>query len=1326
MRTIRAAEARANFAALLRRVSENRESVVIERHGKSPVAVVPVEDLPPAESGSGPVPGTGRADEFLRLTQFAVDHASDAVFWIGPDAGLIYANRTASRFLGYSDDELLKLKIFDIDPEVDEDNWPRVWERIGKKSPFTFEGRHRRKDGSTFPVEVSIFFLRYGGEEMICSLSRDITERRAAEDARRESEDRLRHIFNESVVGTALVTPNGTEMDGRFIQINRAFCEMLGYSEEELLGMTINDVTHPEDREPNFRLRHRMLEGLTDSFQLEKRYIHKTGRIVWARLSVTAVRDEDGRYVYDIGHHQDITDLKRAEEDLRASQTRLIDAIESIPDGFALYDADDRLVLCNERYRDVYPKHADILSPGSRFEDMLRIGVERGEFPAAIGREEEWVAERLRAHADPPGPIEQELSDGRWLRIEERRTREGGIVGLRTDITERRRAEEALRTSEEQLRLVAGNLPVLVTYVDSEQRYRFVNRTGEEWLGRPAKKIIGRKVKTVLGSRYRRTRPHIEKVLSGQLVTFEDRATFGDGITRDIQATFVPHREPGSQIQGYIALIMDITERKQAERELRESRRRFQDFAEASADWFWEMDEDLRFTYMSENIQRILGVAPEWHYGKTREDLLSENYDRDAWDRHLRALREHRPFRDFIYNRVGEGVEPRWLRASGLPVFAEDGTFLGYRGTGSDVTAQMAAEAVLRQSEERFRSVVDNSPAAIFLKDRAGCYRLVNRQFEEWYGFSDSEANGKTSHDLFPEPLADRYVAMDQMVLETGQAQETEFESPCSDGSTRSILATTFPVVSAEGKTMGVGTIHTDITDLKLRDAALKERETLLRQAHRVSQIGHWSLNPEDDSLSISPEMASLLGVPHHEVNGIAKKAFLERFVHTEDRERVRAKLDVPPGVEWRFEIEYRLVTGDGSIRWVRETGESIDDAAGQVVGGIGLVQDITDHKQAEDQLRQAQKMEAVGQLTGGVAHDFNNLLGIIMGNAEILSMQLAESDRNIEAVIRAVTRGAELTQRLLAFSRKQTLQSQAVEINALIAGMIDLLGRTLGETIEIKVSYAPGLWQAEVDPGQLENSLLNLAINARDAMPEGGTLVIEAGNTDLDEAYAHNHADVTVGDYVVLSVSDSGSGMSADILEHALEPFFTTKDVGEGSGMGLAMIYGFVKQSGGHLAIDSEVGQGTTVRLYLPRAAEEAAPEDAEETGTEALRARGETVLVVEDNRDIRQLAVDLLEELGYRVLQAPDGWAALSLLEKSDPPDLLLSDVVLPRRLSGPDLAEKVKLELPTIKVLFMSGYADDAARDNGVAGNGTELLNKPFRKHELASMVRGVLDR
>jgi CheY-like chemotaxis protein len=374
--------------------------------------------------------------------------------------------------------------------------------------------------------------------------------------------------------------------------------------------------------------------------------------------------------------------------------------------------------------------------------------------------------------------------------------------------------------------------------------------------------------------------------------------------------------------------------------------------------------------------------------------------------------------------------------------------------------------------------------------------------------------------------------------------------------------------------------------------------------------------------------------------------------------------------------------------------------------------------------------MEAVGQLTGGVAHDFNNLLQIIVGNLDTLTRNLPpEAGRLRRAASQAMNgarRAAALTQRLLAFARRQPLDPKPIDTNSLIRGMSELLHRTLGEIYHIEVVLAAGLWRAEADPNELESALLNLAINARDAMPEGGKLTIETFNAHLDEAYASAHAEVIPGQYSAISVSDTGTGMDADTLSHVFEPFFTTKDQGKGTGLGLSQVYGFVKQSKGHVKIYSEVGEGTTVKIYLPRLYSDGADEDVVEAPAIPEAAAGEVILVVEDDPDVRAYSVESLRELGYHVLEAKDGPAALQALSSHDKVDLIFSDVVLPGGMSGADVVAKARETDPMLKALFTTGYSRNAIVHHGRLDKGVHLLPKPFSFEDLAVRIRDVLDR
>jgi PAS domain S-box-containing protein len=385
--------------------------------------------------------------------------------------------------------------------------------------------------------------------------------------------------------------------------------------------------------------------------------------------------------------------------------------------------------------------------------------------------------------------------------------------------------------------------------------------------------------------------------------------------------------------------------------------------------------------------------------------------------------------------------------------------------------------------------------------------------------------------------------------------------------------------------------------------------------------------------------------------------------------------------------------------------------------------------QEKEQALRQAQKMEAVGQLTGGIAHDFNNLLQVITGNLEALQRHLppdsGRMQRAANLAMNGARRAAALTQRLLAFSRRQPLDPKPIDVNALVQGASELMHRTLGETIAIETVLGAGLWRVEVDPNELEAALLNLAVNARDAMPEGGKLTIETANIHIDQVYAANHAEVLTGQYVAICISDTGVGMAAATLNQAFEPFFTTKPVGKGTGLGLSQVYGFVKQSGGHVKIYSEVGQGTTVKIYLPRLVAEHVAAESLANPIPAEGSAEETILVLEDDDDVRTSTVESLREIGYRVIEAHDGPSALRLLERQIRVDLLFSDVVLPGGLTGAQVSAQARALRPGLKVLFTTGYARNAIVHHGRLDKGVHLITKPFSLNDLAAKIRDVLD-
>jgi signal transduction histidine kinase len=428
------------------------------------------------------------------------------------------------------------------------------------------------------------------------------------------------------------------------------------------------------------------------------------------------------------------------------------------------------------------------------------------------------------------------------------------------------------------------------------------------------------------------------------------------------------------------------------------------------------------------------------------------------------------------------------------------------------------------------------------------------------------------------------------------------------------------------------------------------------------------------------------------------------------------------------FDLECKIKRNDGELRWIAAKGQVANSKTGLPERMAGVVMDISDRRFAEEALRQSQKMQAIGQLTGGLAHDFNNLLTGITGSLELLQTRIAQGrlkgvDRYVNAAQGAAKRAAALTNRLLAFSRQQTLDPKPTNMNRLVADMTELLRRTVGPFIRLETVFAKGLWPTLCDPYQLENALLNFCINSSDAMPNGGLLTLETANISLDQSGAHER-DMLPGQYVALSVSDTGSGMSADVVARAFDPFFTTKPIGAGTGLGLSMAYGFARQSGGQVRIYSEIGKGTTVRLYLPRHNEEEAIEVTSEPSAVPLLARqGETVLVVDDEPTVRMLVTEVLEDLGYAPLEAGDATGALEIVQSATKIDLLITDVGLPGQ-NGRQLADAARSLRPKLKVLFITGYAENAAVGHGHLESGMHVLTKPFAMSVLAEKIRDII--
>ena len=861
---------------------------------------------------------------------------------------------------------------------------------------------------------------------------------------------------------------------------------------------------------------------------------------------------------------------------------------------------------------------------------------------------------------------------------------------------------------------------------------------------------------------------------------------------------------------------------------------RFSLLAGIASDWWWEMGPDLRFTFVSDRLQELLGLPVSALIGKRRNELPRTDYDNAAaWQAHLDDLANRRPFRNFETTVVDASGASRPVMISGTPKFAGDGTFEGYVGVGNDLTELRRHEREASRTAANLESILENIEQGLVLFDAQHRIVSYNRRLAEWLQI-DGDVRGM-SYEEAVRGLAQRgeYGMADPeaavaLRLELARAgKRIVIERKRADGRTVSV---SYNPVTGGGGVM----TYSDVTEVRDRESRLEESEARFRYLFRHSPLPMWVYDIDNrDILEVNDAAVATYGYSREEFLGLnlydlrpldevdrlrqylhgvtasqlfagewrhrhkdGKVVEVEVYLHdiefdgraarlallndVTDRKRLEREsqrifetsedlmlvsdsygrfLQVSPSCERVLGYRPDEIVGRGAqdflvaedlepnreeMRLARR-GEAVRRFRARFHHKDGRIvplawvstwsssdrrhyfigRDMTEYDATAASLRQAVKMDAIGQLTGGVAHDFNNILMVIMANLDALDEEtdLDRTTRNrIGRIGNATQRARDLTRQLLAFSRRQALQPVATDVNELVHGTVGLLRRTLGEMIEVETVLGGGLWDADIDRAQLEASLVNLAINARDAMPDGGRLRVCTCNLSMPAGAERDG--ISAGDFVVVSVSDTGKGMAPNVLEKAFEPFFTTKEMGKGTGLGLSMVYGFLQQSKGHVRIESEVGRGTIVRLYLPRSGDEAAstavsPAADMERGTERI-------LVVEDDSRVRAGVLEQLESLGYEATGTADGVAGLAAFEAAQQPfDLLLTDVIVPGPLNGKALTDEVRRRWPATRLVFMSGYSENILSTHGRLEPGVLLLNKPFRKHELAKMVRMALD-
>ena len=924
----------------------------------------------------------------------------------------------------------------------------------------------------------------------------------------------------------------------------------------------------------------------------------------------------------------------------------------------------------------------------------------------------------------------------------------GGVLSTAVETTERVAAEAALRASEERYELALGAAGAVGTWDWDIVADRVVAnpRFCDLYSVDPARGAAGAPISTFLAGIHPDDRARVGAEIQRSIDAREDFGSEYRLLQRDGTVIWVfargrchyddkgrPVRLPGATV--------DITELKRTEEALRESRSYLSDILRSSGEAFYAVDREGTTTLCNHAFLRLLGFEREEDaIGRKLHDVIHHTHPDGSTYAKVDC-----PIYVCAATGAAAHVEDEcFYRLNGEPFPVEywvspvyrDGVHQGAICTFVDVTERRAAQMELAQSEAEFRAFSQAVPNHVWASPPDGQLNWFNDRVYEYSGAAQGALDGDGWAQLVhPEDLP-QAAALWGAALASGETYQTEFRLRRVDGAYRWHLGRALPIRDADGRiTRWIGT-NTDIEEQKQASQALAVLNETLEQrvaeqaAERdrlwqISQDLIVVVDPDGMFRAANPAWTTLLGWSIEEVVG---KHHLG-FVHPDDRGgsqgALEDALDQPlPN------YQNRCLHKDGGYRWI----DWIAAPENGLVYATG--RDITAERDAaaelaaaQESLRQSQKMEAVGQLTGGIAHDFNNMLAVVIGSLDLLGRRLSGGDaraqRYLDAAADGARRGALLTQRLLAFSRQQPLKPVPIAANTLVAGMSDLLRHSIGADVRLETVLAGGVWRTHADPNQLENIILNLAVNARDAMPGGGRLTIETQNAHLDDRYAAQHAGVSAGQYVLIAVTDTGAGMPPEVIEKAFDPFFTTKPVGKGTGLGLSQVYGFVKQSGGHVKIYSEPNHGTSIKIYLPRLLGEAhAGEDSARPSALALGDAREVILVVEDEPSVRQFSVDALTELGYAVLEADGSVAALRLLDAHPEIVLLFTDVVMPD-VNGAKLAEEAARRRPDLKILFTTGYTRNAVVHNGVLDAGVELIGKPFTLEALSAKLRAILE-
>lgn len=1260
-----------------------------------------------------------RLKESERKYRGLVETVSDGIVQTDIAGTITFANPAYCRMLGYTVDEMTGKSSLDFQSSEPERARMRAYlEQVVSEQPdpVPWFGTHKTKSGELIFVQSSWDYRRDRQGDVIgfIAVVRDITERRKAEGALRESEERYRLLFSHE--RDAILLSDAETMS--ILDVNEACEKLWGGSRSELLSLKIPNLSaEPEKTEKALS----EVMKLTDYEAFERPLKKLDGTEFIAEISVAPFKLQGRNVICSIV--RDITDRKRAEESARIERRRFEALADNSPFGLVMIDDAGTFRYINQKFREMFGYETEDIPDGKTW---LRKAYPEPKYRHEIIAAwlEDFSGSGPRDHR--PRVFTVTCKDGSKKIVHFRPVQlpTGERLVTCEDITERWRAEEKLRQNEEEFRRIIDNLQDAFFRTDTNGIFTFLSRACEQVSGYKPEEGLGQPTALFYADPADRNEFMKRIMEKGFVNDFETRLVHKDGHIVWVSSSARLYTDREGKPAGVEGIARDISRRKKMEQDLRDREEMIRSVSDnLPAGMIYQLVREpngaRKFTYVSETVRLLYGCAPEealrdseWFYRSIApEDRQRIHHEEEQSSRTLSDFRTEARM-------ISPSGDVRWSYFASSPRKLDDGSTC-WSGLEIDITDRKRIEESLRQSETKYRLMFEFSPFGVFHFDNSGIITACNDKFVQVIGSSrDSLIGLNTLRDLKDEKI----MASIRKALSGGIGHYEDLYKSVTAQKASHVRCEFAPILTHDGIVLGGIGIVEDITERKAAEEALRKSEQLYRSVVENIEDVFYRSDAQGRLLMGSPSGARLFGYDSlDEMIGLPMGSFWA------DPKKRHELLDIIREQGKATDYEATLKRKDGSTFIASLTTHFYRDEDGTALGTEGIVRDISERKRMEAHLLQSQKMQAMGTLAGGVAHEINNLLQVILGHADMLRLKGREDkrfERSFEAICRAARSGADLVNRILTFSRKTQPEMRPTRLSDEVRKLEDLLRRTIPRMIVLEMRLEDNLLTINADPAQIGQILLNLTLNAKDAMRQGGRLVFETKNVTIGKEFCRIHPEFQPGTYVSLTVSDTGAGMAKQTLERLFEPFFTTKPPGKGTGLGLSVVFGVVKNHGGHIICDSEPDVGTTFEIYFPVWAGDFHPQVPQTVETPP--GGTETLLLVDDEEAVRTLAAEMLESAGYNVLVASNGKEALDIYRTNgESIALVILDLIMPEMSGGECLQELLKIS-PNTKVLISSGYADDGVTKEAREGGAAGFVSKPYSLDQVLHAIRKCLDR